>query len=489
MTTGDARSRVTAIDIDAVEPVGEFGGIAYERVRGTVLGVLGPDEDVAGIDLLPMVERGCYPYRSEFEVIRGEGVEPRVTVVDAENRGGPSVFGLITGVNLRAGSVPERGVGAPSEVTYPVGMGPGCLFDAGVAYARVQWQTGHAESVPVYAQGVGPVVVRDFARLLRNGRRPELGRHPRLILSGASQSAWFVNTFVAEGFNEDPADGGAVFAGALPYLSAGNWLAINRLADDGVPQDPYVRPDGVPLTAAEVLQRPASDPFLVDVASYTEYYRMRASVFASAPLPERARRYDLPGPHAPGSPDLAAAAFDLLGCNDGVVVPLNPTNCAPYVRALLVGLANELGAELDGALGGVRLLPTTAFTLGPAPAAGPNFNALPGVELQVPRVDADAQPVGGVRAHDVELPLGRPEPVALSPCGTSSITDVCGNFGGWQPFPAEEVAHRYVDADTYVARCAAIVGGLVDDGFVLARDRDSVLESARGAVSRALAAR
>ena len=478
-------SGVVQLDVEAVEPAGEFGGVVYERVRGTVHGMLGPDEDVAGIDLLPMVDDGCYPYRAEFEVIRTDGVDHAVTVVDAENRGGPSVFGLVTGVDLRAGSVPERRSGAPSGVSYPVGMGPGCMFDLGLAYARVQWQTGHAESVPVYAQGVGLVIVRDFARALAGGNHPELGRHPRLVLSGASQSAWFVNTFVAEGFNVDPDTGGPVFAGALPYLSAGNWLAINRLAADDVPQDPYVRPDGVPLTAGEVLRRPASDPFLVDVASYTEYYRLRASVFAGAPLPERARRYDLPGPHAPGSPDLAAAAFELLGCNDGIEVPLNPTSSTPYVRALLVGLANELGANIDGP----RLPPSTTFELGPAPPAGPHFNALPGVELRVPLVDADAQPLGGVRIHDVELPLGRPEPVALSPCGTSSIADVCGNFGGWQAFSAAEVARRYGDADSYVARCVPIVDRLVDDGFVLVRDRDALLDTARRAVSRALEAR
>lgn len=482
----DPASRVTGVEVEAVEPLGAFGGVAYARTRGTVDGRLGPGEDVAGIDRLPMVDDGCYPYRAEFEVIGPVDGDPRVTVVDAENRGGPSVFGLVAGVDARSGSVPERPTGAPSETTYPVGMGPGCLFDLGLAYARVQWQTGHAERVPVHAQGVGLVTVRDFARFLADGGHPALGRHPRLVLSGASQSAWFVNTFVAEGFNTDPVTGGPVFAGALPHLSAGNWLAINRLAGDAEPQDPYVRPDASPLTAGEVLRRPASDPFLVDVASYTEYYRLRASVFAGAPLPANARRYDLPGPHAPGSPDLAAAAFELLGCNGGIEVPLNPTNCAPYVRALLVGLANELGAGIDGPTG---LPPSTSFELGPAPAPGPHFNGLPGVALQVPRVDADAQPLGGVRIPDVELPLGRPEPVALAPCGTASITDVCGNFGGWQPFPAHEITERYGDADTYVARVADVADGLVDAGFLLARDVGALLEGARRAVSRALGAR
>jgi hypothetical protein len=91
-----------------------------------------------------------------------------------------------------------------------------------------------------------------------------------------------------------------------------------------------------------------------------------------------------------------------------------------------------------------------------------------------------------VRFPDVELPLGRPVPVALAPCGTSSITDVCGNFGGWQPFAAADVARRYRDAHTYVARAAAVVDGLLAEGFVLARDRDALLRTARAAVTRAL---
>src|SRR5207253_3217044 len=160
--------------------------------------------------------------------------------------------------------------------------------------------------------------------------------------------------------NVDPVDGRAVYDGAFAHLSGGNWLAVNRWGDDGAPQAPYVRPNGVPVPAAELLTRPGSDPFLVEISSYTDYYRLRASRSA-----------------------------------------------------------------------------------GPPPPASEHFNALPGVQLRVPLVDADAQPIGGVRLPDAELPLGRAEPVALSPCGTASIDDVCGNFGGWQPFAADELVARY----------------------------------------------
>jgi hypothetical protein len=444
-------SGITNVDIAAVEDLGVFGDFPYERVWGTVHGVVAPHEDVVGLDGLP----SPYEYASEFEVLRPVDREQRSAVlVDAENRGGPAMLGSVTGVGLRGSP--------PSATTYPEGMGEGCLFDTGLSYGRVQWQTEHCASVPDNAQGVGLVIVRDFGRSLADDFDVR-------VIGGASQSAWFVNTLIAEGFNVDPLDGTGVYTGALSYLSAGNWLALNRLADDGMPQYPYVRPARAPLTAAEMLSRPDSDPFFVDITSYTEYYRLRGSVFASAPLPARARHYDFPAPHGPGSPEFASFVFSALGCNDGVEIPLNPIQSGAYARGLLVGLVGDP----DG-------LPLSSwFELGPAPEPSEYFNALPGATLQVPRVDDDAQPVGGVRFPDVELPLGRAEPVALPPCGASSITDGCGNFGGWKPFTAGELAERYGTVDDYTERYAAILDGFVADGFVLPRDRDGVITTAR----------
>ncbi len=100
------------------------------------------------------------------------------------------MLGSVTGVGLRGSP--------PSATTYPEGMGEGCLFDTGLSYGRVQWQTEHCASVPDDAQGIGLVIVRDFGRHLADDFDVR-------VIGGASQSAWFVNTLIAEGFNVDPA--------------------------------------------------------------------------------------------------------------------------------------------------------------------------------------------------------------------------------------------------------------------------------------------
>ena len=431
---------IIGVDVVGREPFGDAG---WERQWGSVRGVATPADGVVGLD-------GAHEYESAFEVIGPPGDDPHlVALVDVENRGGRSAFGMA-----------ERDITAGA-----------------LGYGRVQWQVGHCAGVPEHAQGVGLVIVRDFGRWLRE-------RFTTMVIAGMSQSAWFVNTFVAEGFNVDPDTGGGVYAGAFSYLSGGNWLAINRLGDDGDPQQPYARPNGAPLPAASLLSRPATDPFLVEISSYTDYYRLRASVNATTPLPARARHYDFPSPHAPGGAGYDEFVFDALGCNGGHAVPLNPMSASPYLHALLFGLLREL--DVPNVPAGALPLPQSVFfALGDAPAGSEHFNALPGVVLQVPRVDDDAQPRGGVRFPDVDVPLGRPEPVALAPCGTSSITDTCGNFGGWQPFDAAELTRRYGSVDAYETRYVTALDVLVAQGFVLESDRAATVASARAAFSRA----
>ncbi len=429
--------------IDGREPAGSDG---WERVWGTASGVASP-AGVVGLD-------ADHRWRSEFEVIGpADGGRHDAVLVDTANRGGRSTHDM-AGPEIAAGRV---------------------------GYARIQWQVGHAEGVPGHAQGVGLVILRDFGRWLRD-------RFRVCVLAGASQSSWCVNTFVAEGFNVDPESGRGVFDGAFAYLSGGNWLAINRWGDDGEPQSPYARPFGVPVPAADLLTRPGSDPFLVEISSYTDYYRLRASRSGDAPVPSRARHYDFPSPHAPGTLVPPDAVFGLLGCNGGHEVPMNPIGAAPAIRATLLGLFREVGATTlpDGV---PALPPSVFFALGPAPPASEHFNALPGVGLRVPLVDDDAQPVGGVRLPEVEVPLGRAEPAALAPCGTASIDDVCGNFGGWQPFPADELVARYGTVDDYRNRYASAYDALVDEGFALAAERAVAVERAAAGYETAISSR
>ncbi|NDI48319.1 alpha/beta hydrolase domain-containing protein [Goekera deserti] len=477
---GDRSPLVSAVTgIEATTTQLTLAGASWTRTVGTVSGVVDPREQVAGLAGLPVDAAGRHHYTSEFEVLAPTGAtRADLVLVEAENRGSPLVLGALQDLTLPVGSPTS-----PRAINWPPGLGNGFLQSVGVSYARVQWETGISAGVPATAQGIGEVITRDFGRLLEGTDRGVADRRGlpvfgASLLAGVSQSAWFVNTLVDEGFNADPRTGRRVFDGALAVDGTGNRLAINRLAGTA-PQQPYLLPDGVPVTIDQLLTRHRSDPLYVDVANYTDFYRLRASVSDQAPRRPDARRYDWPSPHAGTSfPD--AVVFGLLRCNDGSVVPRNPIDYRPHLRTLVTQFATALTHPGAGAR---RALPPSAlFELTAAPAASATFNALPGVALSVPRVDPDtAQPLGGVRFPEATVPLGRPLPVALPPVSTRNILDVCGNWGGWQPFTAGELATRYGTVDDYLARYAAAVDEQVRQGYLRAEERAPMLDAARAA--------
>jgi hypothetical protein len=462
------------VRVEATSAGVELGGRSWQRTTGTLHGVVGPGEAVAGLAGLPTDERGRYAWSAEFEVLAPGGAGDLV-LVDAENRGRPAT--LLALEQFALGSADST----PTGAVYPADRGTGFFGKLDLGYARVQWEAGIAAGVPASAQGVGQVVLREFGRLLTGtAGRPDgadgLPRFGTAVLAGISQSAWFVTTFIAEGFNVDPASGAGVFTAALTVSGTGNWLAVNQLAGEEE-QRPYLLPDGVPLAYGLILTRPESDPLYVDVATYTDYYRLRASVTAHADRARGALRYDWPAPHAgPAYPD--ALVFGALGCNGGVAVPRNPIGYDAHLRALVAGVADLV--RLPEA-GGAALPPDAVFDLVP-PEPSADVNELPGVPLLVPAVDEDtAQPLGGVRFPEAVVPLGRPVPVALGPVGTASITDVCGNWGGWQPFTADELRARYGDVEGYLARFADALDEQIGAGYLRATERQRLLDRARKA--------
>ena len=476
--SGDAnsqrQSRIISISVSGTQAAGTFGGVRYERTWGTITGLVAPGESVQGLVALPRDRDGNYKYESEFEIIAPAKSDLNsVVVIEAENRGSPLFLNSLN--DLAA-------TGPPSATTYSSGFGNGFLFKHATSYARVQWQAGITGSVPMQAEGVGEVILRDFGRLLAGRTKIERnsqfdpGTYHTLILGGISLSGFFIDTFIAEGFNADPADGRAVFDGAIAVDGTGNWLALNQLAAaNGSAEFPYVMPNGKPLDTRALLTRPQSDPFYIDIANYTDFYRLRASLTDRATQSERTRRYDWPSPHAAAPIDQSSFARGGR-CNGGALVDLNPISYAPYLRAVVFDLERALGVK--AASSAPPLPPTTLFQLGPAPASTANFNPLPGVTLEVPVTGADDQPIGGVRFPDADHPVGRPTPVSLPPVVTSSIEGTCGNLGEWQQFAAAQLTKRYGSQSNYLKLYAASLDKLIAEGYLLASDRAEMLKTA-----------
>ena len=290
-------STITSVDIALVRPAGSYSGLTFRYIEGAVHGEVSAEEPIAGLRELA-AGRTTVPYQVSFHIVAPEAAsEADAVVVEAPNRGRSIFPGAI--------SVPAPAPG-PSADPVASAIGDGFLLSHGISVAAIQWQTGFAAGVPPSAQGIGQVVVRDFGRWLggafRSGASPlPIFRHR--TLAGVSQAAWFVNSFIAEGFNADPETGRGVYQGAFTRNGNGVVLAINGFAA-GREQFPYARADLTPLIPDELLSRPASDPELVDVISFNDFYR-----FGEYELKVRTRTVSYHGTAVPFEPK----TFELRG--------------------------------------------------------------------------------------------------------------------------------------------------------------------------------
>lgn len=469
-----SESRITGISVNGSEAVGSFNGVSYVRTYGVVRGIVDPNEEVVGLDEVPKNDRGLFEYESEFEIFSPAPGEPanEVVFVDSENRGRPRTMNLVNEIDE-----PDP----PSRAQYLEGVGNGFFQRHAMTYARVQWQTGLSKDVPENAQGIGFVILRDYARMFAGHTAPvsagdySPGKYGKLILGGKSQSAWFVNSFIAEGFNVDPVTGEGIFQGAISVNGIGNWMPLNNLAEEyGAEQHPYIVPDARPLRWFELLSRPGTDPLFVDVAAYTDYYRLRAGLSATRVTTANYRRFDIPAPHRMMRPPSGPAAF--AGCDNTPMRPLNPLDMAPYIRAMIVGIEKAIGVE--SAQSGPTLPPSAAFTMGASSETTPTFNPLPGANVPIPLVDENSWPLGGIAFPDAVYPLGTPAPVSLPPVVTDSIDVTCGNRGQFQPFTTAELETKYGSKENYLELYRSGILRLVRQGFLLAEDESTMLEYA-----------
>ncbi len=458
-------STITSVDIARAQPVGSYAGLTFRYIEGVINGEVSAEEPIAGLKALAAGQT-TVPYRVSFHIIAPEAVsEADAVVVEAPNRG-RTIFPNAIGI--------AAVVAGPNADPVASAMGDGFLLKHRISVAAIQWQTGFAPGVSPSAQGIGEVVVRDFGRWLGGAFRsdaPALPIFRHRILAGVSQAAWFVNSFVAEGFNADPETGRGVYQGAITRNGNGVVLAINGFATQHE-QFPYARADLAPLTPDQLLSRPASDPQLVEVISLTDFYRLRASMSARAPAPPGMHRYATAAPHASGAGALPEVVFGNMKCNGGAAISLSKVRDAFYLRPLILGLF----ASIRETRTATRALPLDApFALAPASAEVEGMNQLDRTPLWTPKSAPNGMPLGGIPTLEAALPLGLPRPIALPPVEIASINDTCGNFSGWEAFSVDELTRRYGGRANYMGLARQKAADLVAVGYLLDEDEATAI--------------
>lgn len=237
------------------------------------------------------------------------------------------------GANNRGNPITSLVFGDPARFREVLDDGDAFLLSHRLALASIQWEFDKVKGLPETAKGVGMAIVRDFGRLLGGGSKCQVRTQCALknvSWLAFSQSAFFVNTLVAEGFNEDPVSHASLYHGVVTRNGSGNVLAIKKFADGT--QFSYMRPDLASLKPAELLKCPSSDPEMIDVMSLTDFYRLNAGIFITAPPSAHLHRYWTIAAHAPAYVTSNEAVFHKLHCNGGHEIPLNAVSDAIYLR-------------------------------------------------------------------------------------------------------------------------------------------------------------
>ncbi len=139
-------SRLVSVEVKTVETSGEHGTVTYDLISRTVHGVVDPGDAVVGLAALPKNQQGLYDYASDFEII----APPRVRRPTR-----PSMWTPRTAA--------RRSPGAHWVALWRATASPTPACSGRRRFPAV---------FPKSAQGVGLIIMRDFARWLA-GRTPQ----------------------------------------------------------------------------------------------------------------------------------------------------------------------------------------------------------------------------------------------------------------------------------------------------------------------------
>jgi hypothetical protein len=358
----------------------------------------------------------------------------------------------------------------------------------------------------------------------------------RVLAHGTSQSGRYLRDFVYRGFNEDET-GQIVFDGINPHIATGRSFLDFRFAQPERMQNIGYGFVSFPNTDFPFAYELQKDPFTgvndgilarcterhncpkaIHTVSAIEYWQSGESLVTTDPLghrdgnpPDNVRIYQI----------ASTQHVDFPTMPKGVCAqPWNTVDRRPVLRAMLVALDrwvkdgteppasrypriddHSLVSMADWHFDVAGVDRPEAPNWKPRVDYGPNFQkgiidkvppeTLPDTYMVlIPQVDNDDNEIGGVRLPDIEVPVATATGWALRAKDAGGAGELCYLDGSYIPFAknkAERIAkhdnrlsleERYRDKADYVGQIAHSAEALEKSGYILAEDRQRIIERA-----------
>lgn len=380
---------------------------------------------------------------------------------------------------------------------------------------------------------------------------PVAGAIDHTLIFGSSQSGRWIRTFIHLGFNESESHK-KVFDGAIPHKASNRgafnvrWAQPTRLSGTqhteaqypgqespqtwDVSTDPIAKVTGGQL---ERCRKSQTCPKITATYTDSEYWQSLMALNTADgekdfAIPPEVRLYFLAGTQHSGGDQLRQAPAVQPKPPAACQLPANTNSFFPAQRALLVALRDwvagnkEPPASVYPTIAGKSLVSLEHVKFPYVPASGkfsvqgvaaqrlhldrgPDFREadVSGVmaepprmgaayPLLLPKVDADGNPVDGLRNTAVQVPIGTHTGWNVRKAGFSE-GDSCDLLGSFIPFfrtKAERVAaedprpsleERYPTHNVYVEKVSAAAARLVADRFLLPQDAELIVSQAKEA--------
>ncbi len=293
---------------------------------------------------------------------------------------------------------------------------------------------GDAYAYDIYTQ---------VARALRanSGAEPPLGelRPERLLAMGESQSAYALTTYYD---GVQPLTG--AFDGFLVHSRGGAALGL------GAPGEPTDIASAVTDQTPVRFRTDGTAP-VIDVQTETDVVGLLGSAAARQPDNDRFRLWEVAGTAHVDQYQLGEAVAELFACPGGV-------NAGPGRYPVAAALA---------AL-------HTWITEGTPPPRADRLRIDEAGDDYVR--DRFGNATGGIRTPHVDVPV---DVLSGLPPETGEVSAACLLAGSTNPIPDADLAERHTSRAAYLAEYETATDAAIDAGFVLAADRQAMLDDAR----------